>query len=248
MQQTSCYRQDIQSKEYIYAVLQSIALIIMLAYLFYDSVWAVFALLPLGVWYFLDWIKNCCQKKQIDFREKFQESMKLMATSLKTGYSVENAIRETEKELRQLYSENSRICKEYSRMRYELDMNRTAEQVLTAFAERVQQEDAQDFVIVFSAAKRAGGDSISILKNAVKMISEKIEVEQEIQVMLAAKKLEFRIMCIVPLGLVFYMRFTFTEFFDVLYGNLLGNILMTGCLGVYMFAWRLGKKMTEIMC
>lgn len=248
MQQTSCYRQDIQSKEYIYAALQSIALIIMLAYLFYDSVWAIFALLPLGVLYFLDWIKNCCQKKQIDFREKFQESMKLMATSLKTGYSVENAIRETEKELRQLYPLNSRICKEYSRMRYELDMNRTAEQVLTAFAARVQQEDAQDFVIVFSAAKRAGGDSISILKNAVKMIGDKMEVEQEIQVMLAARKLEFRIMCIVPLGLVFYMRFTFTEFFDVLYGNLLGVVLMTGCLGVYMFAWQLGKKMTEIVC
>lgn len=248
MQQTSCYRQDIQSKEYISAVLQTIALVIMLAYLFYDSAWAVVLLLPLGAWYFFDWVKNCCQKKQIDFREKFQESMKLLATSLKTGYSVENAIRETEKELRQLYPENSRICREYSRMRYELDMNRTAEQVLTAFAGRVQQEDAQDFVIVFSAAKRAGGDSISILKNAIKMIGDKMEVEQEIQVMLAAKKLEFRIMCIVPLGLVFYMRFTFTEFFDVLYGNLLGNILMTGCLGVYIFAWKLGKKMTEIMC
>lgn len=248
MQQTSCYRQDIQSKEYICAVLQTIALVILLAYLFYNSVWAIFLLLPFGVWYFFDWVKNCCQKKRNEFREKFQESMKLMATSLKTGYSVENAIRETEKELRQLYPENSRICREYSRMRYELDMNRTAEQVLTAFAGRVQQEDAQDFVIVFSAAKRAGGDSISILKNAVKMIGDKMEVEQEIQVMLAAKKLEFRIMCIVPLGLVFYMRFTFTEFFDVLYGNLLGNILMTGCLGVYMFAWQLGKKMTEIMC
>lgn len=248
MQQTSCYRQDIQSKEYVSAVLQSIALVFLLAYLFYDSVWAAVALLPLGGWYFLDWIKNRCQKKQTDFREKFQESMKQMATSLKTGYSVENAIRETEKELRQLYPANSRICREYSRMRYELDMNRTVEQVLTAFAQRVQQEDAQDFVIVFSAAKRTGGDSISILKNAIKMIGDKMEVEQEIQVMLAAKKLEFRIMCIVPLGLVFYMRFAFTEFFDVLYGNLLGNALMTGCLGMYMFAWQLGKKMTEIVC
>ena len=248
MQQTSCYRQDIQRREYAAAVLQTIGLIVLLAYLFYDSVWAAFALLPPGVWYFQEWIKNCCQKKMMDFREKFQESMKLMAASLKTGYSVENAIRETEKDLRKLYPENSRICREYGRMMHELDMNRTAEQVLTAFAQRVRQEDAQDFVIVFSAAKRTGGDSISILKNAVQMIGDKMEVEREIQVMLAAKKLEFRVMCIVPLGLVFYMRFTFTEFFDVLYGNLLGIFLMTGCLAVYAFAWQLGKKMTDIMC
>lgn len=230
------------------AVLQTFGLMIMLAYLFYDSAWAIILLFPLGVGYFAEWMKSCCQKKQLDFREKFQESMKLMSASLKTGYSVENAVRETEKDLKKLYAEDSRICQEYGRMRHELDMNRTAEQVLSAFAQRVQQEDAQDFVIVFIASKRAGGDSISILKNAIKMIGDKMEVEREIQVMLAAKKLEFRVMCIVPLGLVFYMRFTFTEFFDVLYGNFLGNILMTGCLAVYIFAWWLGKKITDIIC
>lgn len=248
MKQTSCYRQDIQRKEYAGAVLQTLGLMGMLSYLFYDSVWAFFALLPFGVLYYMEWIKNCCQKKMLDFREKFQESMKLMSASLKTGYSVENAIRETEKDLKTLYPTSSRICREYSRMRYELDLNRTAEQVLTAFAQRVQQEDAQDFVIVFSTAKRAGGDSISILKNAVQMIGEKMEVEREIQVLLAAKKLEFRMICILPLGLLLYMRFTFTEFFHVLYGNLLGVVLMSGCLAVYALAWKLGKKITDIMC
>lgn len=220
----------------------------MLAYLFYDSAWAMLGLLPVGALYYREWFIDCCQKKMFDFREKLQESMKLLSASLKIGYSVENAIRETEKDLKKLYPENSRICKEYSRMRYELDMNRTVEQVLSAFALRVQQEDAHDFVVVFSAAKRAGGDSISILKNSVHMIGEKMEVEREIQVMLAAKKLEFRVMCILPLGLVFYMRFTFTEFFDVLYGNLLGVCLMSGCLAVYVLAWKLGKKITDIIC
>ena len=223
-------------------------LIMMLSYLFYNSAWAILALIPLGIWYLWDWLKNCCQRKMVDFRGKFQESMKLMASALKTGYSVENAIRETEKDLQKLYSADSRICREFRRMRLELDMNRTAEQVLLAFSERVQQEDAEDFVIVFSAAKRAGGDSIAILKNAVQMIGDKMEVEREIQVMLAAKKLEFQVMCIMPLGLIFYMRISFTEFFDVLYGNLLGVLLMTGCLAVYVFAWHLGRKMTDIIC
>lgn len=223
-------------------------MIVLLAYLFYDSMWAILALSPVGVLYFREWNKNCCQKKMLDFRSAFQESMKLISASLRTGYSVENAIRETEKDLKKLYSEENRICREFSHMVHELDMNRTVEQVLNGFAKRVQQEDVQDFVIVFSTAKRAGGDSISILKNAIQMIGDKIEVEREIQVMLAAKKLEFQVMCMIPLGLVFYMRFSFTEFFDVLYGNPLGVILMTGCLAVYAFAWYLGRKMMDIMC
>ena len=47
-------------------------------------------------------------------------------------------------------------------------MNLTAEQVLTSFSKRVNQEDVNNFVTVFAAAKRTGGDSISILKETVR--------------------------------------------------------------------------------
>ncbi|MBO5461087.1 MAG: type II secretion system F family protein [Ruminococcus sp.] len=205
-------------------------------------------LLPVGGFLLREELKDCCQKKETEFRVQFQESMKLMMSALKVGYSVENAIRSAEGDLEKVYPKNSRICKEFRRMRYELDMNRTAEQVLKAFAERVKQEDVDDFVTVFSAAKRAGGDSIAILKNAVRMIGDKIEVEREIQVMLAAKKLEFQVMCVVPLGLVLYMRMAFPEFFDVLYGNVVGVIVMSVCLGIYGLAWQMGRKITAIIC
>lgn len=220
----------------------------LLAYLFYNEIWAVVMLLPVGGFLLREELKDCCQKKETEFRVQFQESMKLMMSALKVGYSVENAIRSAEGDLEKVYPKNSRICKEFRRMRYELDMNRTAEQVLKAFAERVKQEDVDDFVTVFSAAKRAGGDSIAILKNAVRMIGDKIEVEREIQVMLAAKKLEFQVMCVVPLGLVLYMRMAFPEFFDVLYGNVVGVIVMSVCLGIYGLAWQMGRKITAIIC
>ena len=228
--------------------LKTVILTVLLAYLFYDMVWAAVFLVPVGVYYFLEELKSLCQKKELEFRIQFQESMKLMASALKTGHSVENAIRETEEELKIIYSEGVRICDEFRRMKYELDMNRTAEQVLRAFSERVCQEDVRDFVIVFTAAKRAGGNSIAVLRNSVQMIGDKMEVEREIQVMLTAKKLEFQIMCIVPLGMVLYMRFAFPEFFDILYGNLTGVVLMTVCLAVYGFAWKMGRKMTDIVC
>ena len=221
---------------------------VLLAYLFYDRVWAVVILIPAGIYFYLDELKSLSQKKELEFRTQFQESMKLMASALKAGYSVENAIRETEEDLKKIYSEKVRICREFRRMKYELNMNRTAEQVLQAFSERVCQEDVKDFVIVFTAAKRVGGDSIAVLKNSVQMIGDKMEVEREIQVMLAAKKLEFQIMCMVPLGMVLYMRLAFPEFFDILYGYLTGVVLMTICLAVYGAAWKMGRKMTDIIC
>lgn len=227
-------------------MIQAVVLDAVLAYLFYNTWIAAIFMIPVSIFYFHQWRDDICRQKEQEFREQFQNGMQTMASALKVGYSVENAIRETEKDLRTLYVEDSRILQEFGRMIHELEMNFTAEQVLKEMSERIHQEDVENFVTVFATAKRTGGDSISILKNAVKIIGDKIEVEREIQTLLSAKKLEFHVMCVIPLGMVLYMRMAFPEFLSVLYGGIPGIILMTACLGVYAFAWRLGSKMIQI--
>lgn len=226
--------------------MQAIGLIGIFAYLFYDSMAAAVVLCPVGVVYLHEWKEERCREKEMEFRGQFQNSIQILASILKAGYSVENAIRETEKELKPLYPKGCRIRTEYERMGRELKMNLSAEQVLNNFANRVQQEDVKNFVTVFAAAKRIGGDSISILRETVKIISGKIETEREIQTLLASKKLEFRIMCVIPLGMVFYMRLAFPEFLSVLYRNPVGILLMSGCLGIYLYAFRMGSRMIRI--
>lgn len=218
----------------------------MLAYLFYNTWIAAILLLPVSVFYLHQWREDYCHKKEQEFRGQFQNGMQILSSALKAGYSVENAIKETEKDLRPLYPEDSRIRREFNRMIHELNMNLTAEQVLKEMARRIRQEDVDNFVTVFATAKRTGGDSISILKDTVQMIGDKIEVEREIQTLLASKKLEFNVMCIIPLGMVLYMRMAFPEFLSVLYGGIPGVLLMSVCLGVYAFAWRMGTKMIQI--
>jgi len=159
---------------------------------------------------------------------------------------VENAIREVGKELAPMYEKDSRIRKEYGRMAYQLDMKMPAVNVLEEFAERTGQEDVEDFVTVFAAAKKNGGDSITIIRNAVKIISEKIDTEKEIQTMIASTKLEFEIMCAVPFAIILYMKLTFGDFLSVLYGNLAGMVIMTICLCVYLGAYSIGRRIIRI--
>ena len=165
---------------------------------------------------------------------------------LKAGYSVENAIREVGRELAPLYDKDARIRKEYDRMTHQLDMKMPAVEVLEQFAERTGQEDVEDFVNVFAASKKSGGDSITIIRNAVRIISGKIDTEKEIQTMIASKKLEFEIMCAVPFVIILYMKLTFGEFLNVLYGNMAGMIIMTVCLCVYITAYCIGRRIIRI--
>ena len=88
--------------------------------------------------------------------------------------------------------------------------------------------------------------SISVIRNAVKIISEKIDTEKEIHTMLVSKKLEFEIMCAVPFVIILYMKMTFGDFLEVLYGNTAGMIVMSICLAVYIAAYRLGRYIIRI--
>lgn len=203
-------------------------------------------MVPIALLYVKNWEEECCKQKKEEFREQFRESIQTLSAILKVGYSVENAIRETWKEICLIYKKKTRIIKEYETMVHQLDLNMTAEEVMKQFADRVKEEDVENFVTVFGAAKRLGGDSIAIIRHAADAIGEKMEVEREIQVMLTSKKLEFKIMCVIPFVIILYMRSAFPEFMAVLYGNLAGTLFMTICLMVYLTAYQLGKKMTQI--
>ena len=193
-----------------------------------------------------DWHDDISRKKEQELRQQFRDSIQVMASALKAGYSVENAIREAGKDISPVYSEETRIRKEFERMERQMDMNMSAEEVLKGFAERTGQEDIENFVNVFAAAKKSGGDSIAVIRDAVKIISSKIDTEKEIQTMIASKKMEFDIMCAVPFAIILYMKLTFGEFLNVLYGNMAGAAIMSLCIFVYMGAYVYGRKIIRI--
>ena len=236
----------IKKTEYIFLAVKSIAVILLITYVFYESFLPIFFMIPIWVIYARDGLRDLCRKKEKEFRVQFSNAIQAMGAALKAGYSVENAIREAEKDLAPMYEENVRIRKEFRKMVHQLDMKMPAVSVMEQFSERMKQEDTEDFVTVFSSAKMSGGDSISIIRNAVKIISGKIDTEQEIQTMFASKKLEFEIMCAVPFFIILYMKLTFGEFLSVLYENAAGRCFMTICLIVYIAAYSFGRKIIHI--
>ena len=121
-----------------------------------------------------------------------------------------------------------------------------SERALREFAGRVKSEEVYSFVTVFTTLKRSGGDMIQVLKHTIDKICASMEVKREIETMIAAKKMEFRIMTMIPLGIIVYMKISFPEFMSVLYGSTVGVVVMSVCLLIYIGAWYLGKRMLEI--
>lgn len=216
------------------------------AWLYYRAVWSVPLLLPAGIWFYRQEEKNCIRKKQQQFEQQFKEMIQAVSAALCAGYSIENAIKESKKELLLLYPENARIVKELSVLIRKLRMQIPVEQAVQEFSDTVGLEEVKNFSAVFSTAKRTGGDMIAIIRRSITHISDKIDVQREVRTILAAKRYEFTVMSVIPYGMIGYMSLSFPEFMGQLYGNITGIGVMTICFVIYAGAYYLGVRLTEI--
>ncbi len=216
------------------------------AWLYYRSAWAVPFLAPVWFWYYRRLEAECVEKKKQEFLRQFKDLIQTVSSALNTGYSVENAFKESQRELSLLYSEREPVMRELALMVRELRMQIPVEQTVEEMAARTGLEDVESFAAVFATAKRSGGDMIAVIKNTAGQISDKIDVLREIQTVLAAKRYEFKVMSGVPYGIIAYMSLSFPEFMTCLYGNITGTGVMTVCLIIYSAAYYLGVRLTEI--
>ena len=85
-----------------------------------------------------------------------------------------------------------------------------------------------------------------IISDTISQITEKLEVEREIRTAISSKRLEQRIMNVVPIGILLYLKLASPGYLAPLYDNAAGIVIMAVSLGVYASAWLLSEKIVRI--
>lgn len=227
-------------------VIQGIAIALLFGRLFFDS-WIAFLLIsPITV----PWV---IMQKKIDKKQKcmllgiqFRDAIFSVLTNLKAGYSVENAFFEANKDMKLLYGKNKDISDYLTMINTGLKNNIPLEKLIYRMGNDSENVDIQEFAFVFAASKRSGGNMTDIIERTINIISRKLEVEKEIDVLVSAKRLEARIMNLVPFFIIFYISLTSPGFFDVLYHNPFGIAVMTICMVLYIFSYIISERIVNI--
>lgn len=214
--------------------------------LFYRSFWAM-VLFP-AIWFF-----ELCQarrieaeKKENQLREEFLHGISVLNASLQVGFSMENAWREVEREIKHLYGENSEFYKELKEINQRTAHNTPIEKLFLEFAYRCKLEEMIQFAELLEFGKRSGGNWKQIIDVTVNQMMVKQEAKQEIEVMVAEKKMEQEIMNLLPMGLLAFLQFSAWDYMQVLYHNWFGVIAMSLFLAAYMVAILLSQKILKV--
>ena len=138
------------------------------------------------------------------------------------------------------------ILQECQSMKRQMENHISLEALLNDLGERSRMTDIMDFAKVFATAKKSGGDLNAMIANTADVIGQKIELLAEIDVMLTGKKMEQRIMLLIPLFIMGYISLTSPGYFMPLYQNPMGILIMSACLLLYATAYLLSEKIMEI--
>jgi len=146
--------------------------------------------------------KQILQKRKNQLKMQFRELLDNLSTSVSSGKTINDSFLEAKGDMILLFSEEAFIVNELEVIAAGVANNINIEVMLLDLGRRSHIEDIDSFGNVFDTCYRKGGDMKDVIRNTQKIISDKIEVEMEIETMVTSSKTEQKIMMFMPFGIV----------------------------------------------
>lgn len=233
-------------KELAFTFLIYISMAYLVAVLFYDNS-KVAIVIMLGLPIFCNITKRkLIKKRENELKKQFCEMISAVSTALSAGLSMENAFEESLSDMISLFGRDSIIVEELNSFLQKIKVNISIDYIMVDFADRSGIEEIKDFSIVITETMKCGGSIPNVISKTVSMMKQKMEMENEIKVILDGKLLEQKIMCVVPFFIILYLRSSSGDFMNALYHNTRGVVVMTVCLLIYALSICLSSRITKI--
>lgn len=217
-----------------------------LSWFFYRSAWGLLVFLPLAARRIYGAGRALEKKRTRELERQFQECIMSVAAGMRAGYSIENAFCESMGDMRMMFGGRGRIVRELEELMRGLQNNIPLERLLMDLGAKCKSAYILEFAEILAIAHKSGGNPAEVIADTAEALNARWRTSAEIEVLLSGRKLEGKIMRVMPFLLVLYVRFGNPEYFDVLYHNPAGITVMTLLLAVYLFSAFLTKKIMDI--
>lgn len=217
-------------------------------YLFYDSI--VFSVMTGAAGAAAarpEYLRHRNDERKKDLRSQFGDLLHSISASVATGRSMSEALRDGRFAVEQVHGEKALLAKELARMDQTIrESNQREEVLLTDLGKRSGVEDIRNFAAVYAACRETGCDLEKVIRKATAVLGDKMRIEKEMQVMSAQKRLEGRIITLLPFGVILFLRVASPEYIAPLYQMPEGKILMTCALAGMFWACRMIEALSRI--
>ncbi len=189
--------------------------------------------------------KKIIDKRKNDLKLQFRELLESLTTSIASGMTIVDSLRVAQEDLEAIYPSDAYIIQELNVIRSGMNNNINIEELFEDLGKRSDIEDIHNFACVFEICYRKGGNMKDIIKSTHQIISEKMEVEQTIETVVAGSKNESNIMMVMPIGLIGVIKLMSPEFASN-FVTPAGLIATTVAIAMFIAAYFIGRTILNI--
>ncbi len=185
------------------------------------------------------------KKRQQELALQFRSLLEALAVSLSSGMNMSDSLQAAYKDLRMEYTDKADIVGEVEEMILGIQNNIEIEEMILSLGERSENADIKNFATVFSVSYRAGGNIKDIVRRTGNIISEKIEINGEIETALSSNKVQFKAMMVIPVVMMLMLRGMSSDF-AASFSTLPGILATTVAIILFGMAYVIGQKIMDI--
>jgi len=199
-----------------------------------------------GVVYIYIGAQNAITKRRLRLRLQFKDLLEALSVAMRAGHPPAIALQSAREDLLLLHDENSDIIMEVDIIIAMFNNAVPLSESLGDFARRSGLEDVESFASIFQTIEGKSSRADEIVRQTQSIISDKMEIEMEIETLMTAAKNEMNIMTVMPLVILLILGYVGSDFMGAIYTTIGGRIAATVGLIIFVFSVYLGQKINSI--
>lgn len=190
--------------------------------------------------------QNAKKKRIIKLRSQFFDLLEATSVAMRAGNPMLKSLISAREDLILLYPHDSDIIVELDLIIGKFNNAVPLSESFSDFAERSGLEDIAGFATVYKTIEGKSSRANEIVRETQQIITDKMEIEMEIDTMMTAAKTEVNIMLFMPLVILGIIGYTGAGFMDAIYTTAAGRIVSTGGLVVFILSYIMAQKFSSV--
>ncbi len=166
------------------------------------------------------WITRSISKRQGKLVDQLADTLSILASSLRAGYSFLQAIDTVAKEI------GEPSASEFQRVVAEIRLGRPIDDALIAMAERVGSADLKWAVIAVNIQRTVGGNLAEVLDTVANTVRERAYIRRQVKTLSAEGRISVAILASLPFLVLLYLSIVNPTYLTPLFTTVPGKVML----------------------
>ncbi len=186
------------------------------------------------------WMRYTIMMRRKKFQNQLVDALFVLSSGLRAGLSLTQAIEQLETEMSPPASQEFGLVIKSHRL------GRSLEAALQNLNDRMNLEEMNLITTAVLVARETGGDVTAVITQLVTSIREKKKLFDKINTLTLQGKLQAYIMSVLPIAFAFFARSINPEYFDLLFHDPMGNMMLMTAVMLWFMGMVLLFKMSRM--